>query len=626
MCGICGIVRLTGISADEPIREMTRRLTPRGPDDEGYFADKHATLGHRRLSIIDLSDAGRQPMANEDATVHVLFNGEIYDYEPLRKELSAGGHVLSSRTDSEVILHLYEDHGERFVDRIDGMFAVAIWDATKRRLTLARDHMGKKPLYYARVRDGIAFASELKALLKHPEISRDIDQEALHGYLVLGYVPGEQSILKSVRKLSAGSTAVFDSSGMKINRYFDPAARPGDGGRLADVEGKTLALIKDAVRRRLVADVEVGVFLSGGIDSSLVAALVVESHPRVKTFSMGFSAGAFDESAHARRVAHVLGTEHIEETVDPRALIDAIPAVAAAFDEPFADASAIPTWLLARMTARHVKVALAGDGGDEIFGGYPTLRAQRVADALSFARPFQPALARAAGLLPEGSGYYPAGYVARRFAAGFAMEAWRRQVHWTSYIAPDDVTMLRPDLRGLPVSLAARAADCFTGDAEETSRNLDQRIYLPDDILVKSDRAAMANSLEVRAPLLDKRVVAAGNSLPRDLARGKIVLKRILARTRVPFAATRKKQGFAVPVSSWLRGELKDWARARLDELTPDGRSRDACSPSGCSDFGLESRGIDVLWNEHQSRARDRWRELWALVMLAEWRARWMKD
>lgn len=588
MCGIAGIVSFRKFNSDV-INDMTSALSHRGPDDSGFHLDNEVALGHRRLSIIDLSPDGHQPMTNEDGTLWLVFNGEIYDYAALRDRLERNGHTLRSRTDSETLLHLYEEKSERLVDEIAGMFAFAIWDSARRRLLLARDRMGKKPLYYALLPDGIAFASELKALLRHPQITREIDREALEAYLVLGYVPGELSIFRGVRKLLPGSTAVFDESGFRSERYYVPRVEPGAWkADVREYEADLLKKLRVAVERRLVADVEVGIFLSGGIDSSLIAALAAERHPRIRTFSIGFSEAAFDESAHAARVAKTLGTEHIARSLDPAALIDATEHIAANFDEPFADASAAPTLLLSKITSDHVKVALGGDGADELFGGYPTLRAQRWADRLQFLG------ARDLSRLPDGSGYYPFGYVAKRFAGALGRDPAKRQVAWTSYLSPEEI--------GWP------ALPEITGDSEVISRTLDQRLYLADDILVKTDRASMAHSLEVRAPFLDVDVVKCANTLPAELARGKVLLRRILRKTKVGFIAARPKKGFAVPISTWLRGELKDWARERIESAR---------------DLPIDQSRIMQMWEEHQSRRRDRWRELWAIAIYSEWEKTW---
>lgn len=598
MCGIAGIVNWKGADS---VEKMTHMLRHRGPDDAGFYSDEYAALGHRRLSIIDLSPAGRQPMANEAEDLHLVFNGEIYDYEALRSRLA--GHTFRSHSDSELLLHLYEEKGEDLVHEISGMFAFAIWDRKRKRLLLARDPMGKKPLYYRLQNDGIAFASELKAF-GGGEVSR----EALHAYLVLGYVPGELSIFEGVRKLLPGSVAVFDESGFRSRRYFIAGAKSGSWEKDASEYERELAeKLREAVRRRLVADVEVGLFLSGGIDSSLLAALVAERQ-KIRTFSIGFTSAAFDESSHALRVSKILGTEHVAHVVGPKELIGAVSEVARIFDEPFADASAAPTCLLAKMTAEHVKVALSGDGADELFGGYPTLRAQAWADRLSAVSGLGPFMRRGIDRVGEGGGYYPAGYVLKRFTESFGRSAWRRQLHWTSYVSPDVISTVLPGAEGFPAVIEEIGSSCESASSSETSRTLDQRLYLPDNILVKTDRATMGYSLEARAPFLDRELVDFANRLPNPLVSGKVLLKRILRKTPVGFAAARPKRGFAVPVSSWLRGDLKDWARQRI-EAAPK--------------FGLDARGIDILWKEHQEKKRDRWREIWAIVMLMEWSERW---
>ncbi len=608
MCGIAGIIDFSGVDST-PLAAMLGALEHRGPDDAGSFTDASACLGHRRLAIVDLSPAGRQPLANETGRLQLVVNGEIYAFRELRARLEKRGHKFRSHSDSEVILHLYEEHGPACLEHIHGMFALALWDSGRRRLFLARDRMGKKPLYYTLIHGKLLFASELKALRAHPDVRPEIDPEALCAYLLLGYVPDQYSIFKNIRKLPPGGFAEFaPGCGLRTRRYYRPEITPARvrSIRRDDAVAETLVRLRRAVQKRIdAADVEVGILLSGGIDSTLIAALAAESGGRVKTFTMGFESKAFDESEPARRVAEALGTEHYNERFGPRQLLDAIPAVFAAFDEPFADASALPAFLLAKMAVSQVKTVLGGDGGDELFGGYPTLRAQRWARVLA-PIPGAAALMRAAARgLPLREGYYPMAYVLPRFAAGLNLPPAARQLAWTAYVPPRRIPQILPGCTPeIPRLVQAAIAGIPSRPVEVASRLLDQRLYLPDDILVKTDRASMANSLEVRAPLLDAELVEFANGLPLPLARNKRLLRQALAQTPAAFAARRPKHGFAVPVARWLRHELRDWAEAALERLP---------------EFGIDARAVRRIYDAHRARRGDYWRELWALLALGQW-------
>ncbi len=613
MCGIAGIIDFEGPDPAQ-LGPMLEALVPRGPDDAGTYRDETACLGHRRLAIIDLTPTGREPLGNEDGRLQLVFNGELYGYRNIRTGLEQRGHRFSSTTDAEVVLHLYEEYGDDLVEHIDGMFAFALWDREERRLLLARDRMGKKPLYYRATGRRLVFGSELKALLALPETPRTIDPTAMHAYLLLGYVPGALSIIRGVRRLTPGTTAVFGPDcRIHTRRFYTPRIEPATEATAPRAPDEACAelsrLLGDAVRRRLLAaDVEVGMLLSGGVDSSLITALAAGERERIKAFTVGFSHAAYDETAHARRVAAATGVEHVCEQVTPAVLLEVLPRVLSVFDEPFADASAVPTYVLARMTAEHVKVVLGGDGADELFGGYPTLRAQRWASILGRLPGSGPLLRAAARCLPDGTGYYPFGYVLRRFAAGFEQSPARRQLAWTTYLTPDLLGRVAPGFPDWPTATTGLIEELAEFEAEPASHLLDQRLYLADDILVKTDRASMGCSLEVRAPFLDHRVVEFANGLPPALARNKVLLRRLLRRTVVPFAAERRKQGFAVPVGEWLRGDLRDWAAGLLPRA---------------AELGLASDVIQGLWAEHLAGRRNRWRELWSVLVLCEWSARW---
>jgi len=637
MCGIAGLIDPTGASLDPAwISNMTAALAPRGPDGEGIWRAPGVALGHRRLAVIDLSDAAAQPMGNEDGTVQVVFNGEIYNFADLRADLQARGHVFRSQGDTEVLVHGYEQWGDEVVARIDGMFAFALWDARNRRLLAARDRMGKKPIYFASIaRAGapplFAFASELKALLRVPGFDRGIDHEALCRYLVHEYVPAPHTIFRGARKLGAGQRLCFEvraaqSIEPKIDRYWDLpfAEQPrlvSDGDAATELRGLLLA----AVRRRLVADVPVGIFLSGGIDSSTVAALAAElaGPANVRTFSIGFSDASFDETSHARRVARHLGTQHSEERLDARALLDILPTVVDFLDEPLADASIVPTYSLSAFTRRHVTVALGGDGGDELFSGYQTFLAEAWG-RLYFDR--TPALLRwmaaaAARLLPARTGYFSLDFKANQFLQGGSVPGPRRHQRWMASFLPEQLpALLAPALRhGAtrdPLDLVdLRAQKGPARTAADRLMDYYAHFYLAGDVNTKVDRAAGAVGLEVRAPFLDTALVEFACRLPpHQRLRGrtpKYILKQAMRGLLPDDILDRKKQGFAVPVARWMREDL---APALRDELAPDKLRREGL---------FDPSFVESLLGDHLSGRRDRRKALWTLFMFERWLGRW---
>jgi asparagine synthase (glutamine-hydrolysing) len=641
VCGIAGLLDPTGGAIDGgTLGAMTAALAPRGPDAEGVWTAPGVGLGHRRLKVIDLSEAAAQPMANEDGSVRVVFNGEIYNFADLRVELLALGHTFRSRSDTEVLVHGYEAWGDAVVDRIDGMFAFALWDARHRRLLAARDRMGKKPLYYAQVVRGggapplFAFASELKGLLPVPGLDTGIDSEALARYLVFEYVPPPRSILRGARKLDAGERLVLEAGRApfampQVRRTWDlpfPAHHDpvqDEASAAADL----LTLLRRAVERRLVSDVPLGAFLSGGIDSSAVVSLMTEivGADRVKTFSIGFSDRSFDETDHARDVARRLRTDHFEERVDASALIDALPDVASFLDEPLGDASIVPTYLLARFTRRHVTVVLSGDGGDELFAGYPTFTADRAGklffDALP--RAAQGLAHRAAARLPARTGYFSFDFATHQFLRGGDTPGPRRHQRWLASFLPEEVEeVLAPEVRRLAggdplADVDARAAAGPARDERDRLMDFYARFYLPGDVNVKVDRAAGAVGLEVRAPFLDTDLVTFACRLPPELRMRRMTSKYLLKRAlrgRLPdHILDRRKQGFGVPVARWMRHEL---APAVRDELAPAKLARE-----GLLDPAAVSRVVD----DHLSGRRDRRKQLWTLFVFERWLARWRR-
>ncbi len=607
---------------------MAQAIAHRGPDDHGIFQDGPCGLAFRRLSIIDLA-LGHQPMTVGPATV--VFNGELYNFAELREQLEARGEVFTTHSDTEVLVRGYLVWGEGVVDRIDGMFAFALWDARTRTLLVARDRFGKKPLYYWHTADQFVFGSELKAVLAHPDCPRELDLAAMRQYLAFEYVPTPSCIFKGLNKLPEGHLLTLRDGKMSLRQYYrmkEGGAGLGlstlSGHGIDDAAAALLTELQRAVERRLVADVPVGIFLSGGIDSSAVTALAARAAGKVKTFSIGFTEGSFDESSYARLVAQRLGTEHYEERLSPSAALDLIPQLADQLDEPFADPSYVPTYLLAKFTKKHVTVALGGDGADELFAGYDTFVAHapgRMASLMPAGA--QSLLQRAAGLMPTGQGYMSLDFRLRTFLQGARFPEAQRQQAWIGAMTPDRVNaLLAPTLR-----VADATADIYgplnAFFAERQASGLDWvqqyylAFYLRDDILVKVDRAAMAASLEVRSPFLDTRVVEQALAMPwllklRGLSR-KWLLKKALRGIVPDEVLDRKKHGFAIPVTTWLKGPL----RPLLEETLSSKNVREA---------GLfDSTEVRRLMDEHASGYRDHRKPLWTLLQFELWRKRWLE-
>jgi asparagine synthase (glutamine-hydrolysing) len=565
MCGIVGVASATERADEGVVRAMRDALVHRGPDDAGLWMseDGGVALGHRRLSILDLSPAGRQPMAADDGALQIVFNGEIYNYRDLRAELEGKGRRFRSTSDTEVLLTAYAEWGEGCVARLQGMFAFAIYDRRLRRLFLARDRAGEKPLYYLADGRRFLFGSELKALLAHPGVERRIDPAALDAFLASGYVPGEVCILQGARKLPPAHRLTYgvDDGKLSVERYWDlPEPDPGaENRREEDLVEELESRLQDAVRSQMAADVPVGILLSGGIDSSLIAALAARSSgARVRTFTIRFSDGeGFDEGPHAALVARHLGTEHEEMVAEP-ATVDLLPTLARQVDEPMADSSLVPTYLLSRLVRARATVALGGDGGDELFGGYlhyDRLRrdADRRARLPDHARSLAAAAAR--NLLPAG------------LRGRDALLALRTAKVDRMFDAPSRRRLV-PGLPAVPgPERPTEASRGFPGSAMAD----DFRTYLPEDVLVKVDRASMLASLEVRAPFLDSRLVEfAFRSVPNRLrstaSARKILPKRLARKLLPPEMDLARKQGFGAPLHAWDRGPWGDAVRAILRE------------------------------------------------------------
>jgi asparagine synthase (glutamine-hydrolysing) len=569
MCGIIGIVARPGaaLPPDAVAHAMNGAITHRGPDDEGYFRDAQAVLGMRRLSIIDLA-GGHQPVHNEDETVQCVFNGEIYNYRELRAELETAGHRFYTHSDTEVIVHGYEQWGEGVFARLDGMFGIALWDLKKRALLLARDRFGEKPLFYCEAGERLVFASELKSLLHVPGLPREIDPAAVRAYVTFGYVPTPGSIYRGVKKLPPGCFLRFEDGRVRVARYYTLELGPKSTLSERDAEEELAHRLDAAVKSRLVSDVPFGAFLSGGLDSSVVVALMARhlSQP-VRTFSIGFREPKYNELSDARRVADHVKTEHHELVVEPDA-VELLQKLVWYLDEPFADSSAVPTYLVAKLAREHVKMVLTGDGGDESFGGYD--RYLRFLD-LERVRSFEPVASGAAQLAGR---FVPGanGYRLRRIAERL------RQTFPDSYLS--GVAVTRADVSDALLGDAVRATGPNDGghygslaevtraardlDALDRCVSIDFASYLPDDVLVKLDRMAMANSLEGRSPLLAHGVVDFAVKLPREQRvqgrRGKHLLRRVAARWLPREVLDKPKKGFGIPLGQWFRGPLKGLA------------------------------------------------------------------
>jgi asparagine synthase (glutamine-hydrolysing) len=624
MCGICGVVMLGDRSPDRAVVDaMCTSLTHRGPDDSGLWTGDGVALAMRRLSIIDLA-GGHQPISNEDGSAWIVFNGEIYNFPTLREELLAAGHVFRTHTDTECVVHGYEEWGDELPTHLNGMFAYAIWDRHHRRLTLARDRLGIKPLHYALLGDRLLFGSEIKALQADPALERAVDPVALRHYLSFEYVPSPASMLRGVEKLAPGAMLTFSPGDgrPRCRRYWDLDLGPSETAPPTEDLDRCAAGVRDAlheaVRLEMISDVPVGVFLSGGIDSSAVAAMMSEIAPgQVQSFSVGFGDASFDESKHARLVAQHLGTKHHELLLEPQMLHELVPAVTALLDEPMADASIIPTYLLCRFTRQHVKVALGGDGGDEMLAGYPTLQAHRLAGYYrrlpGFVRSglVHPLVDR----LPVNMDNLSFDYRAKRFVHGAAEPVGERHRRWMGSFTPQEsANLLTREMRAAQAGgedpIASHLASGLRDPLNQVLY-LDAKLYLENDILVKLDRASMMNSLEARVPLLNVGFVEHLARLPMSLKlrglRSKYIFKRALRGVLPAAILERPKKGFGIPIAKWFRGPLR--------ELLLDTLERDRIRSQGFFDWPA----VEALLQAHLAGRRDHRKELWTLFVFQRW-------
>lgn len=626
MCGLCGFLDRTAgpVVAGDRIRTMSDRLVHRGPDGDGVHLDGPLALGHRRLSIIDLSERASEPMTSGDGSLWLVFNGEIYNFRELRRDLEKR-HRFKSEGDGEVILHLYAERGYEAVKELDGMFAFGLWDARTRKLLLARDRAGKKPLFYYDGPKVFAFASEVKALLAHPDVPPERDPTALPLFLTYGYVPTPGTFYRQIRSLPPGHLMVVaEAETQPPRRYWDvrftsaerKGAAPSDRADLRDVsaEEQFRTLLREAVRRRLVADVPLGAFLSGGLDSSAVVAFMAqEAFGRVKTFTIGFKdGGAYDERAHARVVAQHFGTDHTEFVVEPRAL-ELIDKLVWHHDGPFGDSSAVPTYLLAELTRKHVTVALNGDGGDEVFAGYLRLYGGDVSERI----PWWAFRAMSAGLgfLPEPRDRKHPLRFAKRFVEAGERPLLDRYLRWNAYFTDDLHALLRPELR-LHATREVVLRSFEDGLGRQGSvlarlLELNFKTYLLDDLNVKMDRMTMAHGLEARSPFLDTAVVEFGADLPdrlrMRLGKGKLLLRRAMKGILPPSILARGKMGFGAPLGAWFRSDLGSFVNERLLD-----------SRSPIYEY-LEREPVARIVREHLSEKADLSPRIWALLTLESW-------
>jgi asparagine synthase (glutamine-hydrolysing) len=621
MCGITGIVNAQAHAANrEIIERMNRAILHRGPDDDGFYINENVALGMRRLAIIDLAH-GKQPIHNHDKTKWIVYNGEIYNYQQLREDLDKRGHKFYTNSDTEAIIHLYDEYGADCVQHLRGMFAFAIWDETDESLFVARDRVGKKPLLYSHQSNGdLIFGSEFQALLQHPAISREVDHSAIDSYLSYLCVPAPQTAYKQIRKLEPAHWLRWKNGRIETKRYWQPDFSKKIKISTEDAEVETLRILRESTKLRMISEVPLGAFLSGGVDSSVVVALMAqESAQAVKTFSIGFEEQDFSELKYAKRVAEHVGAEYHEFIVKPDAM-EVLPTLVEHYGEPFADSSAIPTYYVSKETRKYVTVALNGDGGDESFAGYERYAAMRIAETYHrFPNALKKAFIEAPiNLIPTSEIQKSRVRDVKRFLQAASLPRTERYFRWMSTFNRDAKRELYTEEFSREVSNnnASRFLEKWFAKANgsgilDTTLLTDQMTYLPNDLLVKVDIAAMANSLEARSPFLDHNLIEFAASLPEKIKarrfETKSFLKKIAARLVPREVVYRRKMGFGVPIGKWFRGEMKDFVR----EILLSERSLNR---------GIVKRGmIEKYVREHTSAERDHAFQLWTLLMLELW-------
>ncbi len=632
MCGICGIAKKTN---DEPIESslisaMSETMAHRGPDDQGVFTAKNIGLGARRLSIIDL-EGGHQPLSNEDETIWIAHNGEVYNFQSLKEELLSRGHIFKTRTDTETIVHSYEEWGEGFVHKLRGMFAFALWDARSQSLILVRDRIGIKPVYYSLLEDKtLVFGSELKAILAHPRVKRSIDPHALDLFLTLEYIPAPYSIYQNISKLPAGCLLVYREGRIHLKNYWKLEPKKNSKEiltehRLNSLMDELYALLKESVQLRLISDVPLGVFLSGGIDSSSIVGLMHElGASPIKTFSIGFKEASYDELRFARGVAKKFQTEHEELVLEPKAL-ELTDKLIRHLDEPFGDFSIFPTYLVSKMARNDVKVILSGDGGDELFGGYEHYQAQKLSRppvAFLFRKMFTPFLRS----IPPSEKKKGIWNKIKRFSQGFEHDPEHRHLRWMMFLSEENKKSLYTDdfqqeLGGVkPLHQRAPFWDILNESSSFDSLNrelyLDLRSYLVDDILVKVDRMSMAASLETRVPILDHKLAEFAFSIPgRTKLRGlttKWIFKKTMERLLPRRNIYRPKEGFSIPIKHWLRNDLRD--------LLIDYLNKKRIHEGGLFNFEPIEQMVDLHLKQRENFSH----QLWTLLVFEIWKENYL--
>jgi asparagine synthase (glutamine-hydrolysing) len=623
MCGICGFVSTKNysISKQDITLNMLNLIRHRGPDDEGIFVDSDTALGIRRLSIIDLA-GGHQPIHNEDNSLWIVFNGEIYNFPELRESLIKKGHIFYTKTDTEVIIHSYEEYGQGCVKKLKGMFAFAIWDKKKNELFLARDRFGIKPLYYSEFNGQFIFASEIKSILQFPDFKKELDPVALDKYLTFEYVPSPRSIFKKILKLPAAHLLIYKNKNISLHKYWDiNFSQTHNHFNEAEAQERLLGFLKEVIKRHLLSDVPLGVFLSGGIDSSIITSLASNfSIHRLKTFSIGFKEDSFDESRHIKQIANMYHTEHYHRDFEVKDLLQLLPEALHFMDEPLGDASFFPTYLLSKFTKQKVTVALSGDGGDEIFAGYPTYQAHKLTRYYRLIPPIlrEHVFKKMIMNLPVSMRNFSLDFKAKKFISSASSPLEARHINWMgSFSEQDKIGLFTPGLketfeRGCQSEeIDNYFTDIQTDNVLDKLQYFDIKTYLQDDLLVKTDRASMAHSLEVRVPYLDHELVEFVFGLPSGLRmknfKTKYILKKIAKKLLPQNIINRKKKGFGIPVAFWLKGGLKDLIHEvfKKSEIQREGL--------------FNHNYIQNLLQSHFENKVDNRKKIWTIFMFLLW-------
>ncbi|MFA6308029.1 MAG: asparagine synthase (glutamine-hydrolyzing) [Patescibacteria group bacterium] len=619
---MCGITGYLGKGNQDILEKMTNSLYHRGPDDKGFLLEENLGMGHRRLSIIDLSDSGRQPMTNEDGSIIIVLNGEIYNYQELKEQLK-NQHKFKSQTDTEVIIHLYEEIGTEVFSKLNGMFAIALYDKKRKKIILSRDRFGKKPLYWGIFNETFLFSSELKSFLNHPSFKKELNIEALNKYLQYEYVPTPHAIFKGVYKLEPGYYLEYDSKNIKKEKFWDIHFEKSDLTFNESLEKLDYEMNR-ATKIRMMSDVPLGVFLSGGIDSSIIAYYAQKnSQQKIKTFSIGFKEKSFDESNYARQVARYLGTEHHEQILSAKDSLDFIPKIADLLDEPMSDSSIVPTYLLSKFTKEHVTVALGGDGGDELLLGYDTFVAQRYADIYDKVPFFiRQLITKTVTSLPTSFSNMSLDFKIKKFTKDFEDNKNYRHQRWLGSFDKQSRSNLFTNniWQDLKNKNEFNDVDNYLDSISKLDKYqkliyLYLRTYMLDDILVKVDRASMFNALEVRAPFLDYQVADLINSMPINFklkgTKTKYILKKLMDGKLPQNIIYRKKKGFGMPIADWLNNDLKSLAQELLNS--------ERIKREGLFDY----KYVERLLEGHFDHKQDNRKLIWTLMVFEMWREKW---